>query len=337
MTTSANDDVGAAAYRVPMTSSETLEWLRDSDPMLRWQVERDLLDAPEQVWRQTRARVATEGAGAALLSHQDADGQWAGGAFFPADMTEQPPQNEQPYTATTWTLTSLREGGLDAAALDGTAELLRRNCRWEYDDLPYWDGEVDVCINAMTLANGAWLGLDMSALARWFIDHAMEDGGWNCEWVEGSVRSSFHSTINAVRGLLAYEQLTGDTSVREARHRGEEYLLSRRLRYRLTTGERVGPWADLIVVPYRAPFTLLKAVDHITDSAVWDGTPPDQRAAEAVERLRSARGEDGRWVQGWKFGGDTWIAHDVEPGEPSKWVTFLAERALRRWDAAARP
>lgn len=317
-----------------MTDDAVLEWLLDSDPMLRWQVQRDLAGEPEEVWRQTRSRVATEGEGAELLSRQDPDGQWAGGAFFPATMTEQPPQNEQPYTATTWTLTALREGGLDAAVLDGTAEKLRQNSRWEYDDLPYWDGEVDVCINAMTLANGAWLGTDLAGLADWFPAHLQPDGGWDCEWVEGSVHSSFHSTINAVRGLLAYEQITGDTRLRDARRSGEEYLLERRLRYRRSTGEQVGPWTDLIVYPYRAPFTLLKAVDHVTAAAVHDGTAPDPRAEEAVERLRAARQDDGRWRQGWKFGGDTWIAHDVEPGEPSKWVTFLAQRALDRWDEA---
>ena len=315
-----------------MISPDVLDWLLDSDPTLRWQVQRDLMGQPEAVWTATREQMATEGDAATLLRHQDADGQWAGGAFFPAEMTEQPPQDEQPYTATTWTLTSLREWGLDSAALAGTGAKLRRNSRWEYDDLPYWDGEVDVCINAMTLANGAWLGEDMSQLAAWFPAHVLPDGGWNCEWVEGSSRSSFHSTLNAVRGLLAYERLTGDSSVREARWSGERYLLERRLRYRLSTGERVGPWADLIVHPYRAPFTLLKAVDHFTEAAEWDGVVADPRAGEAVDRLRAARQADGRWLQGWVFGGDTWISHDVGRGEPSKWVTFLAERALRRWD-----
>lgn len=317
-----------------MIDDAVLEWLLDSDPMLRWQVQRDLAGEPERVWQATRARIATTGDGAALLSHQDPDGQWAGGAYFPATMTEQPPPGEQPYTATTWTLTTLREGGLDAEVLRGTADQLRAHSRWEYDDLPYWDGEVDVCINAMTLANGAWLGTDVSQLAAWFPAHLQSDGGWDCEWVEGSVHSSFHSTISAVRGLLAYERITGDESLRDARHSGEEYLLERRLRYRLSTGERVGPWADLIAWPYRAPFTLLKAVDHVTEAALVDGTVPDPRAEEAVERLRAARGDDGRWLQGWRFEGDTWIAHDVPPGEPSRWVTFLAQRALDRWDEA---
>ncbi|MEO9200103.1 MAG: hypothetical protein ABI206_15245 [Antricoccus sp.] len=64
--------------------SRVLDWLCDSDPALRWQVERDLCDAHPEVWEATRAWVATEGYGAELLSKQDRDGQCAGSAFFPA-------------------------------------------------------------------------------------------------------------------------------------------------------------------------------------------------------------------------------------------------------------
>lgn len=68
--------------RVP---DATVTWLLDSDPALAWQVERDVLNAPDSRWMATRKRVATEGFGARLLSLQDSDGQWAGGAFFPGD------------------------------------------------------------------------------------------------------------------------------------------------------------------------------------------------------------------------------------------------------------
>jgi len=106
------------------------------------------------VWEATRAHVATRGFGAHLLALQDADGQWAGGAFFPAGFGGS--GDGQPYTATTCSLNSLREWGLDAAVLRDrrTVELLAASCRWEYDDLPYWGGEVDCCINGWTLANG---------------------------------------------------------------------------------------------------------------------------------------------------------------------------------------
>ena len=225
------------------TDARLLDWLLDSDPAVRWQVERDLTDAAPEVWEATRSRVASEGFGAALLAKQDADGQWAGGSFFPAGFFGSPESEQpgQPWVATTWVLKDLREWGVDAAVLAGTAEKLAANSRWDYEDLPYWGGEVDVCINSYTLASGAWLGADVSALAAWFPAHRLADGGWNCEAEEGdSVRSSFHSTLNAVRGMLAYERITGDTSLRAARHGGEEYLLERRLMYRASTGEPVG-------------------------------------------------------------------------------------------------
>src|SRR6185312_2126217 len=143
-----------------------LDWMLDSDPALRWQVERDLAQRPAGQWLETRARMATEGFAAELLSHQDPDGQWAGGAYFPAGFDFQGPEAAegagQPWTATTWTLNTLRDWGLDAAALSGTADLFAANSRWEYDDLPYWGGEVDCCINAFTLANGGWLEADVS-------------------------------------------------------------------------------------------------------------------------------------------------------------------------------
>lgn len=41
-------------------------WLLESDPALRWQVERDVVGEPPAVWEATRARTATKGFGAAL-------------------------------------------------------------------------------------------------------------------------------------------------------------------------------------------------------------------------------------------------------------------------------
>jgi hypothetical protein len=306
-------------------------WLLDSDPALRWQVERDLLGAPPEVWQETRSRVAREGFGAALLARQDPDGQWAGGAFFPAGFFGSAEAGEpgQPWVATTWALKDLREWGADAAALGDTAARLAANSRWEYDDLPYWGGEVDVCINSYTLAAGAWLGVDVSALARWFVDHRLADGGWNCEAEEGdSVRSSFHSTLNAVRGLLDYERRTGDSSVRAARHGGEEYLLRRRLMFRESTGEPVGPFVTEFVYPNRHRYSILAALDHLREASRFEGTAPDARLAEAVETMRAARRPDGTWLQGAPLPGRTWFDVDVAEGEPSRWLTLMGARVL---------
>jgi hypothetical protein len=318
--------------------SALIDWMLDSDPALRWQVERDLAGAPEDVWRATRARVATEGFGARLLALQDDDGQWAGGAYFPAGFDFDGPeaQDGQPWTATTWTLNTLREWGVDGSVLAGTADLLAANSRWEYEDLPYWGGEVDCCINAFTLANGAWLGADVSGRVGWFTEHQLPDGGWNCEWVEGSTRSSFHSTLNTLKGLRSYEEAVGgDDACRALRHAGEEYLLERELHRRRSTGETVAPWATHFAHPFRWIYSVLNASDHLRSAALLDGTAPDARMADAIEVIRSARQPDGTWVQERRHPGRAWFEIDVPVGEASPWLTFFAMRVLEWWDQEA--
>jgi len=313
------------------TDPALIDWMLDTDPALRWQVERHL-GLPG--WEQTRARVATEGFGARLLAEQDPDGQWAGGAYFPADMDWDNPnpadEGGQPYTATTWALNTLREWGLEASALRGTAEKLDQNARWEYNDLPYWGGEVDCCINAFTLSNGTWLGADVSGLPQWFRDHQMEDGGWNCMWEEdGSTRSSFISTLNSLKGLLYWERATGDTSMQESRRTAEEYLLVRRALYRLSTGEIVAPWVDKLAYPFRWFYNALNVLDYFREI-----DRPDPRLADAVEMVRSQRQPDATWLQARRHPGRVWFEVDVPGGEPSPWVTFYASRVLEWWDSS---
>ncbi|MBV9135162.1 MAG: hypothetical protein JO318_20815, partial [Chloroflexi bacterium] len=52
-----------------------IDWLLDSDPAIRWQVLRDLVDAPEEMVAVERTRVANEGWGARILALQGEDGQ----------------------------------------------------------------------------------------------------------------------------------------------------------------------------------------------------------------------------------------------------------------------
>lgn len=320
-----------------MTDTALIEWLLDSDPALRWQVERDLSDAPAEVWQATKARVGVEGFGADLLAEQASDGQWAGGAFFPSGFTATEFEEfGQPWTATTWSLKALREWGVDAVVLADTAKLLAENCHWEYDDDSlYWEGEVDCCVNGYTLASGSWLGVDVADIAAWFVQHQMPDGGWNCDWIHGSVRSSFHSTLNSLKGLLSYEIDTGGTEQsRAARRRGEDYLLERRLARRLSTGELVGPWVTEFAYPSRWVYNVLTAADYFRSAALHDGQMPDERISDAIELIEAARQPDGTWLQESKHRGRVWFEVDAPPGEPSRWITFMALRVLDWWESA---
>jgi hypothetical protein len=327
-------DSGSVA---PMADSgSVIDWLLDSDPSIRWQVIRDLLDAPEPEWRAERAKVETEGWGARLLSCEDADGQWAGGAFLPSGFDFREWQEVgQPWTATMFSLSQLREFGLDPASdrIRRAVELIGASSRWDHAGEPYWEGEVEECINGRIVADGAYFGVDVSAIAGRLASERLDDGGWNCERINGSVRSSFATTINVLEGLLEYQRATGGTpQSREARQSGEEFLLERRLFRRLSTGEPADEQFLCFVHPNRWHYDVLRALDYFRCAAALAGAAPDPRLDEAIGHIRSRRLDDGTWPLDWRLAGRVWFDVDDGAGQPSRWVTLRSMRVLRWWD-----
>jgi len=316
--------------------SSVLDWLLDSDPSIRWQVMRDLLDAPESQWRAERAKVETEGWGARLLSYEDEDGQWAGGAFFPSDFDVREWQElGQPWTATTFALSQLRELGLDPSSqrAERAVQLIGANSRWDEGGQAYWQGEVEECINGRTVADGAYFGVDVSPIAGRLVGERLDDGGWNCERVNGSVRSSFATTINVLEGLLEYERATrGTPESREARQWGEEFLLERGLFRRLSTGEPADEQFLCFAHPNRWHYDVLRALDYFRCAAALADAGPDPRLGEAVDHVRSRRLEEGTWLLDWSPAGRVWFDVDDGAGQPSRWVTLRAMRVLSWWE-----
>jgi hypothetical protein len=328
----------SVASRGMTRSGPAVDWLLDSDPSIRWQVMRDLLGAPESEWSAERAEVETTGWGARLLAYEDEDGQWAGGAFAPRDFDAREWREVgQPWTATTFSLSQLREFGLDPASNRArrAVELIGANSRWEHDGQPYWEGEVEECINGRTVADGAYFGVDVAPIVDRLVGERQDDGGWNCERANGSVRSSFHSTINVLEGLLEFERATGGTpESRAARASGEEFLLARSLFRRLSTGEPADERFLRFLHPSRWRYDVLRALDHFRSAAALTGAAPDPRLAEAVDHVRSRRLDDGTWPLDWTLPGRVWFDVDDGPDRPSRWVTLRAMRVLGWWDGA---
>jgi hypothetical protein len=318
-----------------------IDWLLASDPAIRWQVMRDLLDRPEPEWMAERMRVETEGWGARLLACQDADGQWAGGSFVPAGFDQREwKEHGQPWTATCFALTQLREFGLDPASVRAkrTVRLIGANSRWDEGGQPYWEGEVEECINGRTVADGSYFGVDVSPIVERLLGERLDDGGWNCERANGSLRSSFHTTINVLEGLLEYERATGGTArSREARSSGEEYLLKRHLFRRLSSGEPADERFVTFLHPNRWRHDMLRALDYFRASSRLTGAAPDQRLAETVELVRARRLPDGTWPLDWTLKGRIWFEVNEAPGKPSRWITLKALRVLRWWESSSPP
>ena len=306
-----------------------LDWLLDADPAIRWQVLRDLVEAPAEVVAADRARVATEGWGARVLALQGADGQWEGGALFPARRSGK--EQGQPWTATAYSLVLLHDFGVDPQrdAVRRAVAQVREHCRWEHAGQPFFSGEVEPCINGMVVALGTYFDQDVDGVVARLVDEQLEDGGWNCEAENGSVRSSFHTTIRVLEGLLAHERATGGSPESiAARHRGEEYLLERKLFRRKSTGEVVDPAYLQFSFPTRWHYDVLRALEYFQIV----GDPPDPRVDEAIDVLRSKRQSDGTWFLENTHPGAVHFTLDAGDGRPSRWNTLRALRVLRWYD-----
>jgi hypothetical protein len=303
-----------------------LDWLLDSDPAIRWQALQDLADAPAEAVAAERARVANEGWGARLLALQGEDGQWEGGALFPARRDRS--AKGQPWTATAYSLVSLSDFGVDPQneKVRAAAAKVRENCRWEHAGQPFFSGEVEPCINGMTVGLGVYFGQDVDCVVTRLLGEQLADGGWNCEAENGSVRSSFHTTIRVLEGLLAYERAGGGTpELVAARRRGEEYLLERNLFRRKSTREVVDPAWLQFSFPTRWHYDVLRGLEYFREA----GDRPDRRVDEAIELLRSKQQQDGSWLLENTHPGAIHFAFDEGDGRPSRWNTLRALRVLR--------
>ncbi len=312
-----------------------LDWLLDSDPALRWQVLRDLVHAPAEAVAAERTRVAIEGWGSRLLALQGEDGQWAGGACFPGRVFYDSEENQgQPWISTLPTLQLLHDFGVDPGCdrVRRAVALVRDHCCWEHAGQPFFSGEVEPCINGRTVTLGIYFDQDVDGVVARLLAEQLEDGGWNCEAENGSVRSSFATTINVLEGLLAQERATGGSAESiAARRRGEEYLLERRLFRRKSTGEVVNPAWLQFSFPVRWQYDVLRVLEYFRSV----GDMPDSRVDEAIQLLRSKQQPDGAWLLENTHAGK--VHFELEDGDnrPSRWNTLRALRVLNWYEKSA--
>lgn len=312
-----------------------VRWLLDGDPAIRWQVMRDLIGAADRAVTRERNKVAREGWGARLLAHQDRGGTWGARQVTRAGGVSQDGGLYTPkWTSTTYTLLLLRDLGLPAAnaqAQTACALLLDRGLQRDGGINYGWGGRGETCITGMVLSILAHFGHDDERLDT-LVDHLlaqqMSDGGWNCQRPYGATHASVHTTILALEGLRLYEldRRRKVLKIRAAQGRGREFLLEHRLFRSHRTGEIIKAAFLRLSFPPRWHYDILRALDHF--QAV--GAPRDDRLAEAIEIVRAARREDGRWPLQNRYKGKTFFELE-RLGQPSRWNTLRALRVLKWW------
>jgi hypothetical protein len=303
--------------KAPESSESLIRWLLDSDPSIRWQVMRDITGESGEIVASERLRVGTEGWGGRLLDLQGADGHWGGGAYvFPG------------WISTTDTLLQLRDLGLDPASEQARRAigLVRDNCTWgaEFGDSPFFEGEVEPCINGRVLAVGAYFDEASDRLVDRLLQEQLEDGGWNCE-APRSKRSSFHSTICVLEGLLEYEKAKGaTTTVTAARLRGQAYLLERSMFKSLSSGRVIDHDWTQFSFPTRWHYDVLWGLDYLRRA----GFESDGRIALAIELVEKKRDGQGRWPLENPHAGAVHFDMEEGAGQASRWNTLRALRVL---------
>jgi len=299
-----------------------LKWLLDSDPAVRWQVMRDLTgEAPSAVAAE-RSRVATEGWGAKILALQSPAGSWGG------------PKEDRGLLVSLYTLVVLMDLGLDPASKQAQRAINRVDKRlvfkW-HNNRAFLHGETEPCINGRILGIGAYFKKPNDKLASQLLGEQLEDGGWNCEAILPSAkrpksrRSSFHTTICVLEGLLEYERAGRKSrAVTNARKRAENYLLDRRLCRSLRSGEVIDERWFRFSFPTFWHYDVLRGLDYLRNA----GIKPDSRVREAIETVMERRHQNGRWPLNVLHPERIPVEIETGVGRASRWNTLRALRVL---------
>ena len=276
---------------------------------------RDLTGEPAEVVAAERLRIGAEGWGPRILELQAPEGHWGG------------EEDKKSWMYTNHVLALLKDLGLDPASVEARQCIGRilDNITWyQLDGRPFFEGETEACINGRILGSGVYFGQNCGRLAERLLSEQLEDGGWNC-YAPPSCRSSFHSTICVLEGLLEYEKAYGATAaITQARARGEEYLLERRLMYSLATGKVIDSKWLKFSFPPTWHYDVLRALDYFRNA----GARPDERASEAIELVFKKQHQNHRWPLQNPHADRVPFDMEGPTGTASRWNTLRALRVL---------
>jgi hypothetical protein len=291
-----------------------VEWLLDGDPAIRWQVMRDLTRSSANNWQAEQEKVATEGWGARLLSHQDGEGRWT------------PRLYGKKWISTTYTMVLLRRMGLPRSEPRAL-----RSCQLFLEEGQGTRRNSEMCIQSMVTALLYWFDVDdddREPVLGYLLSRQLDDGGWNCD--VHSRHGSFHTTSAALEALRE-SGLAGssrESEIAEAEARGQEFFLKHGMFRSHRSGEIVDQRYLRSSFPPRWHYDILRGLDYFWSA----GSLADDRLDDAVAVVVDKRHADGTWHLQQRWPGETWFEMETV-GESSRWNTLRAMRVLEGWEA----
>ena len=306
--------------------SDLINWLLAGDVSIQYQVKRDLLKSSCKEIDTLQNRIPVEGWGKRFLSKRDdKTGLWGNGVYSPK------------WISTHYTLLDLKNIGLPQANkqyIESSKILIDK--LWFNTKGVAKTRMQDLCICGMLLSICSYAKLpqaDFDEMIDYVIKYNMPDGGWNCSWHNGSIKSSVHTTLTILEGIRDLEINNYSYRAEELnilRNSAHELLLRRRLFKSLSTGEVIKPGMLAMPYPCRWRYDILRCLDYLQSIHL----PYDERMQEAIDIIKKKRRKNGRW--GINRGYPGLIHFDMEkPGTDSRWNTFRALRVLKEY--AERP
>ncbi len=301
--------------------SDVKKWLLNSDPSIKWQVQRDILSLPKEKYTKTREQISKKGWGAKLLSYQDEDGKWNGGLYG------------HKWVSTTYTMLQLRRMGLapDNDRAQKACKILLEKGFYNDNGINYFGSlnHSETCVTGMILSLLSYFNYNdnrLEKIAGFLFDQQMKDGGWNCLSFDGATHSSFHTTINVLEGLREFEKFETPFSseIKRYFHKALEFLYIHKLYRSDKTNKIVGTKMTRFSFPPRWRYDVIRILDFLQEI----DADYDERIDDAIELLIKKQNKDGTWNLQQKHAGRVWF--DMEkPGDPSRWNTLRGWRILK--------
>jgi hypothetical protein len=170
---------------------------------------------------------------------------------------------------------------------------------------------------------------------EWLVKIQNIDGGWLCPYWKAHVKDRhgcFYGTICPLEAFSEVKRENLTKEMKEAIEKGAEFLLMHRLFKADHHGFKVinASWLKL-GFPWFYGYNILRGLDVLTKL----GYVEDKRLNDAVEVLLQKRQKNGAWILESAPIGRMQTNIEMK-GKPSKWITMIALRVLKRLSSATK-
>ena len=260
-----------------------IDWLLKQDVFIQYLVQKDLLQASDEVLQPLQERILQEGVGALLLSKQDPSTDlWGEGLYSPK------------YISTHYTLLQFCRIGADLnhPCFHKALEKLVAGM-WKKGGEVNRYRHQDVCVVAMMVriaTQAQWQDERLHEMMDYLFSTKMKDGGWNCSYERTPLpkQSSLHTTLSVLEAFANYQNygyVYRLNEIQESIPSAVAYLQSKELFLSKTTKQVIHRDMLSFPFPYGWKYDILRALTVMVDLKITDDASFEKAYQHVIQRL----------------------------------------------------